>query len=158
LRKERRQSGCSFEFAECLKLEAWMLGRMTLAVLSSALIVGGPFASQAVGKADTKPADEKKSDSHDEKRLFAIILKPGPSWKKGKDFSQQGLEKHFRYLKALVDEGIVVAAGGLGDDHGLILLYAKNDEAADYILDNDPAVLQGTCRRGQALWNQSCRF
>jgi hypothetical protein len=38
---ERRQSGCSCEFAECLKLEAWMLGRITLVVLSSAPLVAG---------------------------------------------------------------------------------------------------------------------
>ena len=119
-----------------------MLGKMGLLLLGSAVMAPALQAHSLMLPPHTASEVETKRQS--DRRLFAIILKPGPSWKRGKAFSQQGLEAHFRYLKALVEKGDILSAGGLGNDHGLILLYAKDQEAADIILDNDPAVLQGT--------------
>lgn len=74
-------------------------------------------------------------------RLFAIILRPGPAWKAGKPFEDQGLSAHFRYWKALFDRGVVVAAGPLGTDSGLVLFYAGDQNQAEHILRDDPAIV-----------------
>ena len=73
-------------------------------------------------------------------RLYAVVVGPGPAWKKGQPFKGPGLEQHRAYWKGLLGEGRIAAAGPLGDDSGLALIRAKNQKEADALLAADPAV------------------
>ncbi|MGH6634175.1 YciI family protein [Sphingopyxis sp.] len=75
--------------------------------------------------------------------LFALILAPGPAWKPGKPFAEQGLRPHFDYWMALFRQGRVASAGPVGADGGLVLLRAADQAAADAILAADPAIVAG---------------
>src|SRR5690606_14145714 len=88
---------------------------------------------------DDPPATAEAADE----RLFAILLEPGPAWKPGLPFQEQGLGPHLAYRVALHREGRLVTAGPLGDDSGLILLYAAGQQEAEAILNGDPAIPAG---------------
>ena len=75
--------------------------------------------------------------------LFALILAPGPAWKAGRPFAEQGLRPHFDYWMALFREGRIASAGPVGADSGLVLLRATDQAAADAILAADPAIVAG---------------
>ena len=83
-------------------------------------------------------------------RLFAVVLGPGPAWKKGQPFKGPGLEAHRAYWKKLFDEGRVASAGPLGGETGLVLLRARGQAEADALIAADPAVrlriLRGVAR------------
>ena len=57
------------------------------------------------------------------------------------------LGKHFSYLQKLTDEGVVILAGRtLNTDpssFGIVIFLAKDDEAAERIMNDDPAVHGG---------------
>jgi uncharacterized protein YciI len=75
--------------------------------------------------------------------LFAVVYRPGPKWKVGAPMKDQDLRNHFLYLRDLGQKGAVVVAGPLGDDGGLVILRASNQEAALRMVSADPAVLAG---------------
>lgn len=75
--------------------------------------------------------------------LFALILAPGPAWKPGRPFAEQGLRPHFDYWMALFRAGRIASAGPVGTDSGLVLLRAADQAAADAILAADPAIVAG---------------
>ena len=83
-------------------------------------------------------------------RLFAVVLGPGPAWKRGQPFKGPGLEAHRAYWKKLFDEGRVASAGPLGGETGLVLLRARGQAEADALIAADPAVrlriLRGVAR------------
>lgn len=76
-------------------------------------------------------------------RLFAILLEPGPAWKPGRPFVEQGLGPHLEYWVALHRQGRIVTAGPLGDDSGLVVFYAADRQTAGQILNGDPAIKAG---------------
>ena len=77
--------------------------------------------------------------------LFALIYRPGPKWQAGKPFREQiAIKGHFDHMKALFAKGQIFAAGGLGIDHGLVLLHARDQAEADAILAADPMVQAGS--------------
>lgn len=94
--------------------------------------------------ASVKPAPVAKG------RLYAVVLGPGPAWKKGQPFKGPGLEAHRAYWKKLFDEGRVASAGPLGGETGLVLLRARSQAEADALIAGDPAVrlriLRGVAR------------
>lgn len=55
--------------------------------------------------------------------------------------------EHFRYLQALMQQGIVIVAGRTlnKDDEcfGIVIFRADSEEAARSIMENDPAVSNG---------------
>lgn len=52
--------------------------------------------------------------------------------------------EHFEYLKALLEQGTLILAGRTDDASvGLFIFEAENDEAAETIRKNDPAVQAG---------------
>src|SRR5687768_4764412 len=63
--------------------------------------------------------------------VFAVIYRPGPTWKPGLPMAQQDLRAHAGYIARLATEGRVVAGGGwVGVDGGMALLRcADADEA-----------------------------
>ncbi len=87
-------------------------------------------------------------------RLYAVVLGPGPAWKKGQPFKGPGLDQHRAYWKRLLAEGRVASAGPLGSDTGLALVRARNQGEADALIAADPAVrarlLRGVARPYQA--------
>ncbi len=82
-------------------------------------------------------------------RLFAVVLGPGPAWKRGQPFKGPGLEAHRRYWARLHAEGRVASAGPLGADTGLAVIRAGNQREADALIAADPAV-QARILRGVA--------
>lgn len=87
-------------------------------------------------------------------RLYAVVLGPGPAWKRGQPFKGPGLDEHRRYWKRLHAEGRVASAGPLGGDTGLAVVRARNQGEADALIAADPAVkariLRGVARPYQA--------
>ncbi len=57
---------------------------------------------------------------------------------------------HFRYLRALTEQGVMLMAGRTlyTDDtsHGLVVFTADSEECARAIMENDPAVMAGVFR------------
>ncbi len=60
---------------------------------------------------------------------------------------EETIARHFDYLKALVERGIVILAGRtLNTDEssfGIVIFMAESEEAARAIMSNDPAVEVG---------------
>lgn len=75
--------------------------------------------------------------------LFAVVYRPGPRWKIGAALKDQDLRGHFFYLRDLSQKGVVMVAGPLGEDGGLVILRASDQEAASKMASVDPAVLAG---------------
>lgn len=87
---------------------------------------------------------------------FAITYAPGPQWKRGRPLSEQGLERHGRYMRDLAADGRLLFAGPLAtSEGGLVILSVPDIEAARAIMAQDPAVLEqkftGTVSRWQPL-------
>lgn len=77
-------------------------------------------------------------------QLFAMIYSPGPKWQQGKPFREQiAIKEHFAYMKTLFAEGWIFSAGGMGAEHGLVLLHAGSQAEADAILAADPMIQAG---------------
>jgi uncharacterized protein YciI len=76
--------------------------------------------------------------------LFVFIYRPGPAWRQGAPFGEQGLGPHGAYMKQLFDAGRLFAGGGFADqDGGLAIVTAPSMEEARAILAADPAVTSG---------------
>jgi uncharacterized protein YciI len=101
-------------------------------------VAGLAFAAPAMAQEAPAPAAAPHSG-----RLFAVLLEPGPAWKPGRPFREQGLLDHFNYWMKLFRDGRIVTAGPLGDDGGLVLLRAAGQADADAILAADPALAAG---------------
>jgi uncharacterized protein YciI len=99
-------------------------------------VVAQPPASGPVAfAADPVPVASRK--------LFAVALRSGPAWKRGRSFAEQGLGSHLDYWMAQFRSGFVVTAGPIGNDSGLVLLVAGDLEQARTIMRADPAVRTG---------------
>ncbi len=75
--------------------------------------------------------------------LFLINYRAGPRWRPGVPMRKQGLRDHFYYIKALDEAGRIAVAGPVGDDAGMILLWADSLAEAQRIVAADPAVTAG---------------
>lgn len=82
--------------------------------------------------ADTAPASS----------LFVILYKQGPAWKEGVPMRQQeAIIPHFKYMKKLFEEGIILDAGAtLDEPGGVVILKAKDLDEAKAIMAADPSV------------------
>ena len=107
------------------------------AIVASVSAAGAPSAKASQGESPPAAAEPKL--------LFAIIYRPGPAWRRGRPFIEQaGIREHYAYVRRLFDDGRVFAAGGLGNENGLILLYARSQEEADAVVAADPMVRAGS--------------
>lgn len=87
---------------------------------------------------------ESASPVAEGQQLFAMIYSPGPNWRQGKPFGEQvAIREHFAYMKTLFAKGRIFSAGGMGADHGLVLLHAGSQAEADAILAADPMIQAG---------------
>ena len=75
--------------------------------------------------------------------LFLINYRAGPRWRPGVPMREQGLRDHFYYIKSLDEAGRIAVAGPVGDDAGMILLWADSLAEAQRIVAADPAVIAG---------------
>ncbi len=76
--------------------------------------------------------------------LYVIFYRPGPAWKDGEPMSRQGLRPHGMYLKRLLEEGKLMAAGPLPEmNGGLVLTRVDSRDQAMAIVESDPAVKTG---------------
>lgn len=76
--------------------------------------------------------------------LYLAIYRPGPAWLVGKPTSEQPLREHGRYMLELHKQGRLRFAGGFADNLGGAAAFeAENDDAAQSIVDADPAVISG---------------
>lgn len=75
---------------------------------------------------------------------FAIVYRPGAGWKAGRPWSEQALYAHGTYMQSLFDKGQLVY-GGPFDDHtgGLAVVEVDDASAAQRVIDEDPAVIEG---------------
>jgi uncharacterized protein YciI len=120
------------------------LAALALALLVPAPLDGADKKQAGEGAAASKPARPVKG------QLFAVVLGPGPEWKKGQPLKAPAMPEHRRYWAKLNDEGRIASAGPLGEDTGLILMRARNLAAANAAIAGDPAVkariLRGVAR------------
>lgn len=109
--------------------------------LAAAIFVAAPTragADQVAQVQEAAPEAEKRV-------LFALVYRPGPKWRRGKPFREQiAIGGHFAYMKSLFAGGQIFSAGGMGAEHGLVLLYARDQAEADAILAADPMVQAGS--------------
>lgn len=56
--------------------------------------------------------------------------------------------EHFSYFEGLMEEGVLILAGRtqIPDSFGIMIFNADSDEAAQVIMDNDPAVKKNVMR------------
>ena len=105
-------------------------------VLGISLLLTSPLTAQ-----QERPAGETAAAEN--LPLFAIIYRAGPNWTPGVPMGEQGLLEHFYYMRDLHERGHIVLAGPLGEDGGLVILRAANQEEADRAIAADPAVREG---------------
>lgn len=75
-------------------------------------------------------------------RQYIVLIKRGPRWLPGKGVSDQPLLEHGKYLKSLMDKGVLQIAGPFLDDSGgFIILNAADDAEARKITEHDPGVV-----------------
>lgn len=118
------------------------LGAIALAMIAAPL--GAAERKKPEPAATERPVKPVKG------KLFAIVLGPGPEWKKGQPLKAPAMPEHRRYWARLNDEGRIASAGPLGEDTALILMRAKNLGEATAAIGADPAVkarlLRGVAR------------
>ena len=136
-------------------------GRRLMAVLALSALAQAPFAAEARPRAPektkvaAKPAETTAKRKDDEKiapvaakrggPLFAVVIGPGPSWKKGQPL-KKGSDGHWKYWQDLHAKGVVDSAGPVGQDTGFVLLRARNQREANAVIAADPAVRAGKFR------------
>jgi len=70
------------------------------------------------------------------------------------DEEAEAVDSHFAYLEGLADEGTVLMAGRRADaTMGLVIFVAEDDEEAQGLVDNDPAVRSGVFTAELAEFN-----
>lgn len=103
-------------------------------------------ASAPAGRADPpRPSLQTKA-------LYAILYHPGPAWRKGLPMEEQALRPHGLYYRGLLAEGRLHAGGRLGENDGLAIIWAADEDEARTILRNDPAIGTGIFVGEVRLW------
>jgi uncharacterized protein YciI len=87
------------------------------------------------------------------KPIFVLDYRPGPSWRRGKQLTEQDLTKHLDYVKTAFASGALVAGGPVDAHHGRYLVAAADRAAAEAWVKSDPAVIAQTVRVEITPWN-----
>lgn len=110
-------------------------------------LVAASAADARARKAAAAPAQEAKPTlPRSAAPLFAVVLGPGPTWKRGQPLRRAAGDSHFRYWQDLHRQGRVESAGPVGKDTGFALLHARSQREANALLAADPAVRSGQFR------------
>jgi uncharacterized protein YciI len=72
--------------------------------------------------------------------FFVVLRRIGPEWDASQALEQQsGWEAHAAFMNELVDAGVVILGGPLGDEHRVVLaVEADTQEAVRTTLARDP--------------------
>ena len=85
--------------------------------------------------------------------LYVINYRPGPQWLAGRALREQGLEHHSAYMHELARRGEILAAGPLSTiEGGLVILRVASIDAAESLMQADPAVLEGKFIGEVSVW------
>ena len=82
--------------------------------------------------------------------LYAVTMVDGPAWDSSRPRREQyGWDEHAAFMDRLVEEGVVVLGGPVGDgDRVLLVVEATDDDAARARLAEDPWLPMGVLRVG----------
>lgn len=123
------------------------------AIVAALCIMNIPAAEAAEKAArQTKAAASKPKEAevsaarYKGGKLFAVVIGPGPSWKKGQPLKKSGNDKHWQYWQDLHRGGRIESAGPVGKDTGFALLHARDQKDANAVLAADPAIRAGQYR------------
>jgi len=77
--------------------------------------------------------------------VFAVYEEPGPGWDAARPRREQdGWDEHAAFMDALVEDGLVVLGGPLGDGRFVLLAIDSDDEAVVRArLAADPWLVEG---------------
>lgn len=108
---------------------------------------GKPAKPAAPAKSEAAPAAAKVAPvpARRSGSLFAVVIGPGPAWKKGQPLKKSS-DGHWKYWQDLHAKGMVDSAGPVGQDTGFVLLRARNQREANAVIAADPAVRAGKFR------------
>ncbi|MBB5518037.1 YciI family protein [Amphiplicatus metriothermophilus] len=116
----------------------------------SKLVLSAMLAIAALGLAR---AAAENAAAQPERALFIFAYSPGPAWVEGKPMREQNLLPHGRYIRSLLDEGRIFAAGGYADaDGGVALVWAQDRAEAERLLAADPAIVEGVFTAEIRAW------
>jgi uncharacterized protein YciI len=94
--------------------------------------------------------------------FFAVTMVHGPNWDRSRPIREQdGWDEHAAFMDGLVDEGLIILGGPVGDGrHGALHLVEASDEAQIAArLGQDPWAATGLLHVGTvqpwALWLDS---
>jgi uncharacterized protein YciI len=90
-------------------------------------------------------------------RTVRVIVRwrPGPTWTSGAVDEQPGWDEHAAYIDELIERGIFVMGGPLGDHAGsLSLLENVSEDEARELVREDPFVANGVFELDEVrAWN-----
>lgn len=89
--------------------------------------------------------------------IYAILYRPGPSWREGVPMVEQSLGPHGRYIADQARNGRVRAAGPFASEGGIVLLRVASEEEAQAFVAADPAVVAGLFEAEIELWTPRFR-
>jgi len=119
-----------------------MKSRLTILIASAALVVVTSFAVASFGRA---PQQQQKQ--------FALLMKAtGPDFfkKTQEPEGKELVEKHFKKLQALTQQGVILFSGHtlVTDESGfgIIIVRAESQVEAQKIIDDDELVKAGLIR------------
>lgn len=87
--------------------------------------------------------------------MFALFYSAGPNWIPGKPLRDQPFWPHNQHLKSLLESGQLAFAGVSADSDeflGVVFLCVKSKEAAQEILERDPAIKSGLFKAVLRPW------
>lgn len=74
--------------------------------------------------------------------FFAVTMEPGPNWDHSRDRREQDAwDEHAAFMDGLVEEGLIVLGGPVGDiegDHTMLVFDAVGEETIRARMAEDP--------------------
>lgn len=118
-----------------------------LCIMSIPATEAAEKAARQTEAAASKPKEaESSAAKYKGGKLFAVVIGPGPSWKRGPPLKKSGNDKHWQYWHDLHRGGRIESAGPVGKDTGFALLHARDQKDANAVLAADPATRAGQYR------------
>lgn len=119
--------------------------RWSIALLA---IVASPLgAQQPPPRATQTPAVQP---------VYLLTYRQGPTWVEGQPMNRQKLGPHDRYMRGLLKDGTLVAAGRFTRENGgMAVIRAANRAEAQAVLAADPAVMSGIFVGTLTSWEPS---
>ncbi len=104
------------------------------------VVIGAALSLALLGQGGAMAMSEAGETGAPAAVLYAVTYRAGPAWQPGRPMEAQGLRDHFFYMRSLHRQGLIAAAGPMGSQGGLMLIYVPDRAAAEAILAKDPAI------------------